>query len=87
MPTKNLIVVDGDTSTNSYKSQEAEMIISRAAKLIGGQINQAIKKAKVWFEYEPLTGFGDQTAKMLVEAGHADAVQEHLNMLEDGIFS
>lgn len=47
---------------------------------IAGDPDQAI----LWFRYQPLPGYGGQTAQQLVEAGHADAVFTYLEELRDG---
>lgn len=58
-------------------------IISRAAAMIGGDVNRAV----LWFRYEPLAGFDNKTAEQLVAAGHGDAVEVHLDMLTEGAYS
>ena len=39
----------------------------------------------LWFNNQPLSGFGGKTARDLVREGHGDAVIEHLAMLADGV--
>jgi uncharacterized protein (DUF2384 family) len=58
-------------------------ILSRATAMIGGDINRAV----IWFRYEPLAGFDNKTAEQLVSAGHGDAVEVHLDMLTEGVYS
>jgi uncharacterized protein (DUF2384 family) len=57
-------------------------IIAQAAELIGDQ-----QRAVIWFRHQPLSGFDNKTAEELVAAGHAEAVLEHLAMLNDGVYA
>lgn len=58
-------------------------IINRAAAMTEGNVNRAI----LWFRYEPLAGFDHQTAEQLVATGHGDAVESHLDLLNEGVYS
>jgi uncharacterized protein (DUF2384 family) len=56
-------------------------IVARAAAMTDGNVNRAI----IWFRFEPLAGFHHKTAEQLVSEGHGDAVETHLEMLEEGV--
>ena len=58
-------------------------VLAKAASLLGGDSRRAV----IWFRYEPLAGFGGDTAEDLFRAGHVDAVVRHLEMLEDGVYA
>lgn len=82
--------VHRNTLTRNPNSPEVQMrlgqvvrIVNRAAAMLGGDL----ERAKVWFRYEPLAGFDHKTAEQLVAAGHADAVEVHLDMLTEGVYS
>jgi hypothetical protein len=57
-------------------------IIAKAAAL-GGDPGRAV----IWFRYQPIAGFDNQTAEDLVAAGHGDAVLNHLEDLADGAYA
>jgi hypothetical protein len=58
-------------------------IVGMAAALTGNDVGKAI----VWFRHQPIAAFDLKTAEQLVEAGHADAVIKHLEMLSDGVYA
>ncbi len=58
-------------------------ILSEAASMVGGDSNRAI----LWFRFEPLAGFDNKTAEQLVISGNAEAVEIHLKMLHEGVYS
>ena len=60
-------------------------ILIRASQVMGG--DGAADRAVLWFKNQPLSGFGGKTAMDLVREGKADAVLEHLAMLEDGVYA
>lgn len=58
-------------------------IVTRASAMTGGNFSRAV----IWFRFEPLSGFDHKTAEQLVKEGHAEAVESHLDMLEEGTYS
>jgi uncharacterized protein (DUF2384 family) len=58
-------------------------IVARASAMTGGNFSRAV----IWFRFEPLAGFDHKTAEQLVTAGQVEAVETHLDMLEEGIHS
>jgi len=58
-------------------------IVTEAASMVGGDTNRAI----IWFRFQPLAGFDNKTAEQLVIAGNAEAVEVHLKMLNEGVYS
>ncbi len=58
-------------------------IIGVASALFGDNPGKAI----LWFRHQPIPAFDLRTAEQLVEAGHADAVLKHLEMLSDGVYA
>jgi len=58
-------------------------IVTEAASMVGGDSNRAI----LWFRFQPLAGFDNKTAEQLVMAGNAEAVEVHLKMLHEGVYS
>jgi hypothetical protein len=61
----------------------AVSIVTRAAAMTNSDLNRAVS----WFRSEPLAEFDHKTAEQLVSTGHAEAVETHLDMLEEGIYS
>jgi len=45
------------------------------------------KRARHWFEKEPLPGFSGQTAEQLVQAGRTEEVRDFLAAVDAGIHS
>ena len=43
--------------------------------------------AYVWFRFEPLPGFGGQTALQLVRAGQADRVLDYIDAVDAGVYA
>ncbi len=41
----------------------------------------------IWFRYQPIAGFDNQTAEDHVAAGHGDAALNHLEDLADGPYA
>lgn len=41
-------------------------------------------QAVIWFRHQPISAFGGSTAAELVQAGHAEALLEHLHAMHDG---
>lgn len=60
-------------------------ILIKAGQIMGGEAS--VDRAVLWFKNQPLSGFGSKTAMDLVREGKADAVFEHLEMLEDGVYA
>lgn len=56
-------------------------IMTKAFDLFAGGPLAAIR----WFKYEPLDPLDNRTAGQLVEAGHADAVLDYLELIENGV--
>lgn len=69
----------------SHKVQEGlsdiAQIISKAAELTRDDA-----RAIVWFKHQPIAGYG-MTAEKLVEMGRADLVLEHLERIDEGVYS
>lgn len=65
------------------KLRDLVRLLAKAAELLGGDAHRAV----IWFRFEPLAGFGGDTAEDLYRQGHADAVARHLEMLEDGVYA
>ena len=57
-------------------------VLARASALAGDP-----GRAVIWFRYQPIAAFGDQTAEDLVTEGHAEAVLRHLEDLADGAYA
>jgi uncharacterized protein (DUF2384 family) len=57
-------------------------IIARAADLSGDE-----GRAILWFRHQPLPGFDGRTAEELVEDGHAEAVIDYLESLDQGAYA
>jgi len=84
-----LLQVHRNTLSRSPESPEVQArlgqtvrIINRAALMVG-DANRAV----LWFRYEPLAGFSNKTPEQLVKEGHGDAVETHLDMLTEGVYS
>lgn len=45
------------------------------------------KDARIWFEHEPLPGFGGNTAQQLVEGGRGSEVREYIAAVDAGIYA
>ena len=80
---RNTLTKRPDSPDVQSRLGQVARIISRAAAMTGGNFNRAV----IWFRFEPLAGFNHKTAEQLVAAGHADAVETHLDMLEEGVYS
>ncbi len=65
------------------KGLEPVVRILMAAEELTGDADKAI----LWFRHQPIAGHDGQTALQLVEAGHAQAVSDHLNDLRDGLYA
>lgn len=57
-------------------------VLARASTLAGDP-----GRAVIWFRYQPIAAFGDQTAEDLVTAGQGEAVLSHLDDLADGAYA
>ena len=91
MPLSRLAAVAGLHRNTLAHAQSARVqdrlgviakIIAKAAA-IGGDPGRAV----IWFRYQPIAGFDNQTAEELVSAGHGDAVLKHLEDLADGVYA
>ena len=80
---RNTLTKRPDSPDVQSRLGQVARIISRASSMTGGNFNRAV----IWFRFEPLAGFDHKTAEQLVSAGHADAVETHLDMLEEGVYS
>jgi uncharacterized protein (DUF2384 family) len=80
---RNTLTKRPDSPDVQTRLGQVARIISRAAAMTGGNINRAV----IWFRFEPLAGFDHKTAEQLVAAGQADAVEIHLDMLEEGVYA
>jgi uncharacterized protein (DUF2384 family) len=80
---RNTLTQHPDSPEVQMRLGQVVRIVTRAAAMLDGDI----ERAKLWFRYEPLSGFDYKTAEQLVEAGHADAVEVHLDMLTEGIYA
>ena len=69
-------------AAESASESIAGEIIGRVEHLVGDR-----RKAEVWFEYQPLPAFESKTPRQLVSEGRANAVQLHLDTLEDGVYA
>jgi len=78
---RNTLAVKPDSPKVQDQLGRIARIVATAAEMTG-DTGQAI----VWFRHQPLSGFDGRTAQELVEAGHADAVLAHLDMLRDGVY-
>ncbi|MFT2095634.1 antitoxin Xre/MbcA/ParS toxin-binding domain-containing protein [Acidiphilium multivorum] len=65
------------------KSLEPVVRILLAAEELTGDADKAI----LWFRHQSIAGHDGQTALQLVEAGHAQAVSDHLNDLRNGLYA
>ncbi|KNG95696.1 hypothetical protein ATO11_02700 [Pseudaestuariivita atlantica] len=67
------------SDTVQGKLQEVVRIIMRATELCGDP-----DRAAYWFRNEPIAAYRNQTALELVAAGHARAVMQFIEDLENG---
>lgn len=69
----------------SHKVQEGlgeiAQIIAKASELTRDDA-----RAIIWFKHQPIAGYG-MTAEKLVEMGRADLVLEHLERIDEGVYS
>ena len=63
------------------KLGEIAQVIAKASELTGDD-----SRAIIWFKHQPITGYG-MTAERLVEIGRADLVLEHLERIDEGVYS
>jgi uncharacterized protein (DUF2384 family) len=80
---RNTLTKRPDSPDVQSRLGQVARIIARAAAMTGGNVGRAV----IWFRCEPLSGFDHQTAEQLVSAGHGQAVETHLDMLEEGTYS
>ncbi|MCR4376798.1 MAG: MbcA/ParS/Xre antitoxin family protein [Rhodospirillales bacterium] len=64
------------------KLRPIAQIILRASAMTG-----SIGAAVAWFEYQPIPGFGNKTPAETVADGYADAVLQHLDDMEEGVYA
>jgi uncharacterized protein (DUF2384 family) len=80
---RNTLTKRPDSPDVQSRLGQVARIVARAAAMTGGNFSRAV----IWFRFEPLAGFDHKTAEQLVTEGHAEAVETHLDMLEEGIYS
>lgn len=80
---RNTLTKRPDSPDVQSRLGQVARIIARAAAMTDGNFSRAV----IWFRFEPLAGFDHKTAEQLVSAGHGKAVETHLDMLEEGIYS
>jgi uncharacterized protein (DUF2384 family) len=80
---RNTLTKRPDSPDVQSRLGQVARIIARASAMTGGNFSRAV----IWFRFEPLSGFDRKTAEQLVTEGHAEAVETHLDMLEEGIYS
>jgi uncharacterized protein (DUF2384 family) len=79
---RNTLAQKPDSARAQARLGEIARILALATELIGDP-----GRAVVWFRHQPLAGFDNKTAEQLVEAGHGDAVLQHLETLSDGVYA
>jgi hypothetical protein len=85
-----LTKINRTTLARSPGSEKVQASLGEIAKIIGMATvlaENSSGQAILWFRHQPIPAFDLKTAEELVEAGHADAVMKHLEMLSDGIYA
>lgn len=84
----SLVNLHRNTLTRSPASAKVQERLGQIAKILAyaAELAGDDRKAVVWFRYQPIRGFDNQTAEDLVRTGHADAVMKHLENLYHGVY-
>ena len=80
---RNTLTKRPDSPDVQSRLGQVARIVARASAMTGGNFSRAV----IWFRFEPLSGFDHKTAEQLVTEGHGEAVETHLDMLEEGTYS